>query len=146
MRVTVIGIYPPTDRQYAAGMAAIAPITPEPRRFSSRPPRQLWIGVAMVVVVTVLVVVTVGLQIGIPIYQQQEAIRSIGQLGESLMICNDPAPEWLEDLIGWEWTSLLREPIDIKLTGPQVTDETLKLLVRLAKLETVTLTDTMVTD
>jgi len=128
-------------------MSATDPPTPERSRFSLRLPRQLWIGVATVVLITaVLVVVTVGLRIGIPIYPQQVAIRDIGRLGGSWMTCDDPTPEWLEDLIGWERTSFFHEPIDIELTGPQVTDETLKLFVRLPKLETVTLTDTMVTD
>ena len=54
---------------------ATAPITPEPRRFSIRLPRPLWIGVAAMVVVG-----GVGLRIGLPIYWQQAAIREIKRM------------------------------------------------------------------
>jgi hypothetical protein len=62
-------------------MSATDPVAPKPRRFSIRLPRPLWPGVAAVV----LVVVALGLQFGVPIYQQHVAVREITEIGGGTM-------------------------------------------------------------
>jgi len=42
----VTGIHPSTRPRYPDGMAAADPVTADPRRFSVRLPRPLWLGVA----------------------------------------------------------------------------------------------------
>ena len=70
-------------------MSATDPITPDPRRFSTRLPRPLWIGMATVG----LVFVHVGLRIGVPIYRQHVAIREIQRLGGQVST-REVRPHW----------------------------------------------------
>jgi len=71
-------------------MAHTDSVTPEPRRFSIRLPRPLWIAMATFAVV----VVTVGLRLGVPIYRQQVAVREIELLGGTVRTL-PRGPEWL---------------------------------------------------
>src|SRR5438445_7032370 len=63
---------------------------PEPRRFSIRVPRPLWIGLAAVVVV----VAWAGLNFGLPIYRQQAAKKALEQRG-AYIESEYHGPEWL---------------------------------------------------
>ena len=73
------GIHSDIRPRYTEGMATVAPEPPpaEPRRFSIRVPRPLWIGVAALA----LVLVAAGLRLGVPVYRQQAAIAKIEILG-----------------------------------------------------------------
>jgi hypothetical protein len=154
-------------------MAAIDPVTPEPRRFSIRLPRPLWIGLAT----ALLVVVAVGLQLGIPIYRQEVAIREIERRGGSVE-SYDPVPTWViriwlmwsesyseksdrlffqdvhdVDLDGadaddavLDWVGEFPHVRRLDLTMTHVTDAGMRRLGRLAHLETLLLSGTGVTD
>jgi hypothetical protein len=85
-------------------MAATGPITPEPRRFSIRLPRPLWIGLSAVV----LAAVAIGLHVGIPIHRQQVAIREIERLGGE--VARRPrGPEWFRNFVGEERLMIIDE-------------------------------------
>jgi hypothetical protein len=122
-------------------MASPGPITPEPRRFSIRLPRPLWIGLVTVV----LVVVAVGLPICTPIYRQQVAIREIEQLGGRVER-RAPGPEWLRRTFGNTWTTWFGDVVAVDYTASAVTDADLTNLQKLPNLELLTLADTKLTD
>src|SRR5262249_35477104 len=71
------------------------PLSIQPRRFSIRLPRPLWIGS----VAGVLVVVAVGLPIGVPGYRQYVAIREIEEVGGRVETYAR-GPEWLRRQFG----------------------------------------------
>jgi hypothetical protein len=79
------------------------PVTPDPtaaqeRRLAICLPRPLWIGLAALV----LVLVGGGLRIGVPIWQQQAAIREIERLG-GWVGTEDGGPDWLRRVVGRDW-------------------------------------------
>src|SRR5579864_1082896 len=98
-------------------MSATAPLIPDPRRFSIRLPRPLWIGLATVV----LVVVAVTLRIGVPIYREQAAIREIERVGGKTER-RPVGPEWLRRLVGDEKTLIFDEPFVVHLGNSAVSD------------------------
>ena len=71
---------------------------PDPRRFSIRLPRPLWIGL----VAATLIVITVVLQVGVPIVRRQAAIREIERLGGYVELFPLP-PRWLPAWMGHRW-------------------------------------------
>src|SRR5262245_59311319 len=98
------GIHSAICPRYPEGMSDTDPVSSEPRRFSMRLPRPLWIGIAAIVVV----VVAVGLQIGTPVYLRYAAIQEIERAGG--VVWTDPprGPVWL-----WKWVGTDRmRPFD----------------------------------
>jgi hypothetical protein len=75
----VTGIYPDNGPRYADGMvtpsAAPKPARAEPRRFSIRLPRPLWIGTATVV----LVLIYAGLWIALPTLRARSLCDALGR-------------------------------------------------------------------
>src|SRR5262245_48181306 len=122
-------------------MATTEAIHGAPRRFSPRLPRPLWIALTA----TAMILVGICFRIGIPIYRQQVATQEILARG-GWMTSGNMVPRWLEDLIGSEHTWLFEEPRDVNLRGPQVTDDTLRLLHDLPTMTTLWLEDTQVSD
>jgi hypothetical protein len=122
-------------------MAATDPMTAEPRRFSIRLPRPLWIGLATVA----LIVVAVGLRIGVPIYRQNVAIREIERLGGKVER-RARGPNWLLRTLGNAWTGSFGDVVAVDYTASAVTDADLTDLQKLPYLELLTLADTKVTD
>ena len=114
---------------------------PSPAAFRSGLRAALWIGLAAVV----LVVVAVGLQVGLPIYRQQVAIREIKRLG-GYMNTRERGPAWVQRLMGDERMDLLDEVVYVALDEKDVNDETLRHLSCLTGLEGLALTGTRVTD
>ncbi len=138
-----------------------------PRRLSVRLPRPLWIGLAA----AVLILIAFGLEIGLPIYRQNVAIREIRRLGG--MVQTLPAgPTWLRKLIGDERAESFEhvEVVDFRdtkisdgelenvlqrigtgivaldLAETQVTDIGLKAVRRMTTLKYLFLDGTRVTD
>src|SRR5262245_3834716 len=122
-------------------MTATDPITRDPPRFPIRVPRPFWIGVAAVV----LVVVAIALQIGIPIYRQQVAIRRIKRLGGRAHTENG-GPEWLRRWIGDERMSVFDEVVRVDLEGTNCSGDDLTGLEGLHRLEFLFLGRTEITD
>src|SRR5262249_22199444 len=118
------------------------PTLADPRRFSVPLPRALWIGIVAVV----LVVVALGLQIGVPIYRQQVAIREIERVGGYVTL-GSRGPEWLRDWLGFggKWVEFVDPPIAVYLMGSSADDATLVHLRAIRTLEQVAL-NTQVTD
>src|SRR5258708_4395822 len=94
---TMTGIHTRARRGYSGGMAAPDSITPNPRRFSIRLPRPLWIGLAT----AALVVIAGILRVVIPAYRQQVAIREIRR-NRGEVPTERAGPEWLRDSLGDE--------------------------------------------
>src|SRR5260370_42201108 len=110
-------------------MAATEPIPPEPRRFSIRIPQPLWIGL----VTAVLVVVAAGLQVIIPVWRQQRAIREIRRLGGRIVI-EKGGPEWLRERVGDEHMKYFDRVVKADLTVKSVDDSTLRQVAALDNL------------
>src|SRR5437879_6523126 len=98
-------------------MAAVAPEpTPaEPRRFSIRLPRPMWIGLATVLLIGAAIFVRVGL----PIYRQHLAIREIERLG-GYVETRPRGPEWLRDWVGNERFRLCEDVDLVRVDRPTV--------------------------
>ena len=122
-------------------MAATDPITPEPRRFSIRSLRPLWIAVAIVV----LILAVVWLNLGVPIYRRQVAIREIERLhgGVTRM---PGTPQWLKSRVGDKCDMVFDEITQVWLSEKHVTDDSLRRLRGLTNLEELWLNKTEVTD
>src|SRR5262245_39738563 len=140
-RPQVTGIHSAIGPRYPEGMSDTDPVSSEPRCFSIRLPRPLWIGLAAIV----LVVVAVGLRIGTPIYRQQVAIREIERLNGRVDLRRQ-APKWLRDILGDDWAKPFDEVIVVNLRGMRATDATLGLVSRLTGVESLWLDHTQVTD
>src|SRR5262245_16369971 len=117
------------------------PLPPEPRRFSIRLPRPLWIGLAAVM----LIVVGAGLQVGLPIWRQHAAIREIERVG-GLVEMRPGGPEWLRGHLSDDLQNLFDEVVVIDLSNENVTDDTLARLRWLTNVQWLQLNDTQVTD
>jgi len=78
-------------------MATSDATSPELRRFSIGLPRPLWIGSAA----AVLFSVGIALQIGLPIYRQEAAIRAIDRM-YGIVGTEQRGPDWLRSLVGDE--------------------------------------------
>src|SRR5437868_6805323 len=146
--------------------------SPEPRRFSIRQPRPLWI----VSTAAFLIVASLGLWIGAPIYRQRVAIRKFefaggrvvtvknwpgwllrlsdsgpNQTHPRLRIFDEPLGAYADksssitdsDLVSLRALPTLRA---INLSRTQVTDDGIEHLVALKNLETIVLDFTHVTD
>jgi hypothetical protein len=122
-------------------MPAIDPVTPEPRRFSIRLPRPMWIGVAA----GVLVVLVVALRVGIPIYRQQVAIREIERLG-GWVLTEERGPNWLRRWVGDKATTFGLATSAV-FTETKITDADLVVLApQLRNFERLILARTHITD
>ena len=106
-----------------------------------RLPRPLWIGLAA----CVLVIVAIGVQVGVPIYRQESAIREIERLGGTVQL-RPRGPQWLRDRIGDRAQRLCGEIAGVYLRDCPATDETLRTVCRLPGLKGLSLSNTNVTD
>ena len=113
----------------------------EPRRFSIRPPRPLWIGLAT----AVLSLAAVGFHVGLPIYRQHLVIRDVERLG-GRVVTLPRGPDWLRDRIGSQRMKLFDAVVAIHLRDSQATDELLGRLRWLPGLESLALSHTDVSD
>ena len=124
-------------------MSIIAPSPDpvDPRRFSIRLPRPLWIGVATVM----LVVGTAGLRFGVPIYRKQMAVSAIERLG-GLAQTSPGGPNWLQHWVGYPWTRPLDDVREVVLQHSKATDLDLVHFNELTSLQGLNLTGTQVGD
>ena len=122
-------------------IATDTPMSPDPRRFSIRVPRPLWIGLATVV----LVVITIGVRLGLPIYRQQVAIREIERAGGSIRV-SPRGPAWLRQWVGEDRMKPFDFVDGISLGNSRVTDATLGHMRAMTHLQTLCLANTRVTD
>src|SRR5437660_12768486 len=113
-------------------MVATDPVTPEPRRFSIRLPRPLWIGVFA----GVLIVMATGLQISLPSWRHQRAIREIQRLGGRMVIENG-GPAWLRVRVGDEHMKYFDRVVKADLTVKSVDDSTLRHVAALDNLQSL---------
>jgi hypothetical protein len=141
IRQEVTGIHRPTRPRYPDGMAATDPITPDPRRFSLRLPRPLWIGVTTIV----MVVVAGALQFGLPVYRRHAAIREIDRVG-GMVVTNLRGPGWLRRWAGDRLMTLIEDGKEVFLGRTPATDATLGHIGEFASLQSLHLDDTLVTD
>ncbi len=72
------------------------PTPPEPRRFSIRLPRPLWIGVA----IAVLIVLNLLLRVSLPIYRKHLAILEVERVG-GFVTTEHTNQDWLRDWLDW---------------------------------------------
>lgn len=117
------------------------PTPTEPRRSSIPLPRPLWIGLLAVA----LVVIAIGLQIGVPAYQQNKAIQEIEQIGGKLEM-RPRGPEWLRSRIGDERMKAFDEAFAVELQGIKVAESDLIWLNRLRGLQRLDLWASGVSD
>src|SRR5260221_9343624 len=115
--------------------------SPDPRRFSIRLPRPLWIGLTAVVVFGV----AGGLWIGAPIYRKQMVIREIERLGGAVRT-QPGGPEWLRGRMADKRITLFDDVVAVYLEDTRATDVTLGHFGPLTKLSTLYLDNTQVTD
>ncbi|MGE5195678.1 MAG: hypothetical protein ACM3U2_24565, partial [Deltaproteobacteria bacterium] len=117
-------------------------VTPrDPRRFSIRLPRPLWIGLAA----TVLVVAAAALHLGMPIYRQHVCIREIERVG-GVALTFPRGPEWLRDRVGDERMRLFEDVVEVQIIVKPATEETLRHVGELTSLQRLYLDGTPVTD
>ncbi len=93
---------------------------PGARRISTRLPRPLWIGMAIVVGG----IVALGTTIGVRAYRQNRAIRAIEQLRCRVQTSPRP-PKWLHDRVGSERMKPFDEVLAVNCQGAEATDGTL---------------------
>jgi hypothetical protein len=120
----------------------VSNITPaEPRRFSIRLPRPLWIGLAA----AVFAVVATAIQVVVPVWRQQVAIREIERLGGRITI-EHGGPEWLRQKLGDERMTYFDKVVKVDLTVNSVTDPALQHIEALGSLKVLWLGNTRITD
>jgi hypothetical protein len=113
---------------------------PEPRRFSVRLPRPLWIGIAALVMIGS----AVALQFGLPVYRQQTAIHEIERLGGQIK-SRPRGPRWLRDRLGYDNAELLNVVFFVALSN--TCDDTILLRLKaFPELETLSATRSRVSD
>src|SRR6516165_6070854 len=125
-------------------MPATEPIIPDPRRLSLRLPRPLWIGVAA----GALTVAAVGIQVGLPVWQQHVAICEVERAGARVET-RPRSPAWLRGVIGDEKMQMFDRVQKVTFTGGRdilVTDVELEPLKELTSLESLSLIAKPVTD
>ena len=113
------GIHAAAGPPYTDGMAT-APSNPtnaEPRRFSIRLPRPLWIGLAALV----LIVGAAGLHIGLLAYRQHVAIREIEAGGGGIDL-KLRGPDWMRQCLGKDRMRVFDEVFYVQLIGSVSTD------------------------
>lgn len=98
--------------------AAQLPMSPEPRRFSIRLPRPLWIGLAT----GGLIVTAVALVVGVRICRHRAAVREVELVGGYARLVPS-GPNFLRNWLGDEWTTILDTVIEVSLYTTQATDE-----------------------
>jgi hypothetical protein len=125
--------------------ASASPTPSEPRRFSIRMPRPLWIGLTA----AALILISVGLRVGIPIYRHQVAIQEVERLGGLIGVVRSRIPESLRK------RDVLREPPNILLdeattvgfnNNASLSDASMSRLAGLTGLQELSLMGTRVTD
>lgn len=119
-----------------------SPTPPEPRRFSIRLPRPLWIGVAAVIAI----LAAVALQTGLPIWRRHTAIRTIEQAGGRVETIVQGGPELLRRFAGNEGMRAFDETFLVHLENTRTTDDALARLRDLKKTQVVLLTGSKVTN
>jgi len=122
-------------------MAATDSVTPEPRRFSVRLPRPLWIGLAAVV----LILAPVVLRFGGSIYERQCAKKEIGRTGGKIR-ATPCGSAWLRRLVGYERMEMFENVDTVGLGATRVTDAELRNVAKLTEVEWLWLKDTQITD
>jgi hypothetical protein len=159
----MIAIHPAIFRRYADGMATMPGNHPpsESARVSIRLPRPLWIGVAA----AMMAVAAIGVQVGLPIYRQQVAIREIEHFNGSVQL-HARGPEWLRQWIGEKRMECVDKPwhvvfraneatlsrrsrfggVIVATAGPLIDDAALTCVLGLPTLESLDLAFSNVTD
>jgi len=113
----------------------------EPHRLSIALPRPLWLGLAtLALIVTALVV-----QIGVPIYRQEAALREIKRVGGHVGTLPG-SPQWLRKKVGDERMRLFEKVTEVDLSGTHVTDTELVFLNGLPHIKHLRLNYTDITD
>src|SRR5262245_6476235 len=93
------------------------PMRSEPRRFSIRLPRPLWIGLAA----AMLILIAFGLRFGLPIYRQHAALQEIKRLG-GIVYTVPAGPAWLRDWIGDERMERFEDIVAIDFRDTRFSD------------------------
>ena len=143
-------------------MKTIDPTDPEPRRFSIRLPRPLWIGISA----TLLIIVAAGLRFGVSGYQRRVAVREIERFNGSIQYLNRRGPNWLlvwmnedrmqwfsdpDHLVFWPGEANLRRRsrtggVIVPTVGPLIDDDNLKCVLGLPNLKSVDIAFSSVSD
>jgi hypothetical protein len=117
-------------------------VTLESRRFSIRLPPPLWIGLAAIV----LIVIGLGLTMGIPIYEEQAAIRRFEKL-DCPCYRESRLPDWRQDWVGPDFlTNEIGRVWQADLSYIEVSDEDVPFLRSFAGIRTLYLADSSITD
>ena len=93
----------------------------------------------------VLVVIAVGLSVWVPYHREQVAIREIKRLGGSVGT-EKGGPDWLRGLVGDEWMVGFDRVGGVTFFDEPISDDNLKYLSGLTKLENLILHYTQVSD
>ncbi len=104
-------------------------------------PRLVWFTIPTVL----LVVAAVGLQVGLPIYRQQVAIRLIEKL-EGIFELTPRGPDWLRNFVGEDRMEPFDAVTKVFLGQTDVTDADLAYICELKTIEDVGIADTRITD
>jgi len=105
-------------------------------------PRPLWFGLSALV----LTAAAIGLKIGTPVYLRYAAIQEIERAGGVVWTNPPRGPVWLWNWVGTDRMRPFDEVREVKLTGTDLTDETVARLSCLTSLRTLRLSDTDLSD
>ncbi len=139
--MTKMDCYRERSKVYNAGMETANPASPESTVIHRRLPRPLWIFVATVVILFTFI----GLRIGLPLYRQAVVVQVIERL-DGRISTKSIGPDWLRRIVGESRMNMFDPPVEVDLTGSEVTDAELECLVRLNNLESLALDGTRLTD
>ncbi len=100
----------------------------------------------LLVVALVLVVIAVGLSVWVPYQREQAAVREIRRLGGSVSTQRG-GPEWLRGLVGDRWMVSFGSVWYVSFEpGTSISDDELKHLSGLTKLQWLSLDGTLISD
>ena len=118
------------------------PTHSEDRRFSIRLPRPLWIGLTGIA----LAIVAFGIGIGVPIYQEEVAIRRFEKLDCSCYR-ESRLPYWLQHWVGYDFlTDEIGRVWKAELGQPDISDADVPFIRSFSAVRILHLYDTSITD